>query len=80
MKTAISIPDKIFKNADNIAHELGISRSELYSRAIEEFIKDRDDEIITEKLNKIYSSENEILDEAISKMQFTSIKLDNEEW
>jgi len=39
MKTAISIPDQIFQQAEFLANELGMSRSELYSKAIEAFIK-----------------------------------------
>jgi len=80
MKTAISIPDNIFKNADVLAHELGISRSELYSKAIEKFIKEREDDIVTVKLNEIYNYENNPLDDELNKMQFNSLKLDNNEW
>lgn len=36
MKTAISIPDKVFRSADALARRLGISRSELYTTAITE--------------------------------------------
>jgi metal-responsive CopG/Arc/MetJ family transcriptional regulator len=80
MKTAISIPDQIFKQADILANELGISRSELYSKAIEEFIKERDDEVITEKLNEVYNSENNSLSKDLNKMQFDSIKMSKNEW
>jgi metal-responsive CopG/Arc/MetJ family transcriptional regulator len=80
MKTAISIPDQIFNQADILANELGISRSELYSKAIEEFIKERDDEVITEKLNEVYNSENNSLSKDLNKMQFDSIKMSKNEW
>jgi metal-responsive CopG/Arc/MetJ family transcriptional regulator len=38
MKTAISIPDDIFKAADVAAKRLGISRSELFVRAVKEML------------------------------------------
>lgn len=39
MKTAISIPDQIFRQAEAVAKRLGLSRSELFTRAAEEFLK-----------------------------------------
>jgi metal-responsive CopG/Arc/MetJ family transcriptional regulator len=38
MKTAISIPDQVFKSAEVLASRLGISRSELYAKAIEAYV------------------------------------------
>ena len=38
MKTAISIPDPIFRRAEQAARRLKVSRSELYRRALESFI------------------------------------------
>jgi len=34
MKTAISIPDRVFRSAEQLAARLGVSRSELYSKAL----------------------------------------------
>lgn len=34
MKTAVSIPDDVFKQAERYAKKLGVSRSELYARAV----------------------------------------------
>ena len=42
MKTAVSVPDELFARADRLAKGLGISRSELYSRALAEFLARRD--------------------------------------
>ena len=39
MKTAVTIPDPLFKAADKLAKRLGVSRSELYARAIEQYTK-----------------------------------------
>ena len=38
MKTAISIPDDVFADADRLAKALKTSRSELYSRAVREYV------------------------------------------
>ncbi|HRG76573.1 MAG TPA: ChpI protein [Leptospiraceae bacterium] len=55
MKTAISIPDDLFKSAEKIAKKMGIPRSQLFARALEEFIQAHSKNSVTEKLNKVYS-------------------------
>ena len=35
MKTAISIPDEVFRSAERLAQRLGVSRSELYAKAVD---------------------------------------------
>jgi len=55
MKTAISIPDPIFLAAEQLAQSLGITRSELYAKAIHLLVSQYDDNEITERLNRIYS-------------------------
>jgi predicted transcriptional regulator len=42
MKTAVSVPDELFERADRLAKRLSLSRSELYSRALAEFLARRD--------------------------------------
>jgi metal-responsive CopG/Arc/MetJ family transcriptional regulator len=38
MKTAVSIPDDVFEEAERLAADLETSRSQLYSRALREFV------------------------------------------
>ncbi len=57
MKTAISIPDKLFEEAEITAKNLGLARSQLYVKAIAEFIEHYDKEKITEKLDLFYENE-----------------------
>ncbi len=59
MKTAISIPDELFTLAEITAKKLGIPRSQLFARALEEFIENHSNQSITEKLNKIYPNTSE---------------------
>ena len=80
MKTAISIPDKIFEAAEKAAKRLGVSRSELYVNAIQEYLAQHSDEHVTEELNNIYSNSkaDNQLDSALGKMQSNS--LNRSEW
>ena len=47
MKTAISIPDDIFRRAEAAAKRLGMSRSELFTRAAMEFVRANPPEDVT---------------------------------
>jgi hypothetical protein len=58
MKTAISIVDKTFLKAEDLSKRLGISRSKLYTLAVEEFIESHSDEQVTELLNQVYDTED----------------------
>jgi metal-responsive CopG/Arc/MetJ family transcriptional regulator len=51
MKTAVSIPDKVFKKAEATAKRLKMSRSELYSRAIDAWVDAHSPDAITEAMN-----------------------------
>ena len=54
MKTAISLPDALYADAEEIAKSMGIPRSRLFARALEEFLNHHKKERITEKLNEVY--------------------------
>lgn len=47
MKTAVSIPDDVFEDAERLATRLGTSRSQLYARALAEFVARHDDDRVT---------------------------------
>ena len=78
MKTAISIPDRIFKAADRAAKRLKISRSELYARAISAFLERQEDREVTQALDAIYAKESSTLDPVLKALQKASIP--REEW
>ncbi len=78
MKTAISIPDPVFKSAETLAKRLGLSRSELYSRAIVDFVDAHRDDAITEALNAVYANESSAIDPILWQMQMAS--LPKEDW
>lgn len=78
MKTAISIPDPIFQAAESQANRLGISRSEFYSKAIEVFIEHNKNQDVTTRLNQLFASESNALEDGVYKLQTQS--LNKEEW
>jgi hypothetical protein len=55
MKTAISLPDPLFEEAEATAKELGISRSMLIRTALEDFLSRRKASEITRRLNKSFT-------------------------
>ena len=79
MKTAISLPDGLFRDAERAAKTMGISRSELYQKALAEFLKRQNDQLITDALNRVYTAENPgKLDPVIAQLQWDA--LPDEEW
>jgi len=78
MKTAISIPNDIFDAAEKTAKRLGVSRSELYSNAVKDYIDSHVAEHITDTLNEIYPAERSSLDPNINRMMLSSIE--KEDW
>ena len=56
MKTAVSLPDTVFFEAEETAQNMGISRSALYLNALKEYIKRNNRKYITRKLNEVYDS------------------------
>jgi metal-responsive CopG/Arc/MetJ family transcriptional regulator len=78
MKTAISIPDKLFRAADRYAKSHGFTRSKLYAKAVAQFLEQHPSGLITRQLDEIYSSEPAKLDETLSTMQLSSIE--TEKW
>lgn len=53
MKTAVSIPDDVFRDADETATRLGWSRSQLYTRAIRDFLEGQEDDPVTAALDAL---------------------------
>jgi predicted transcriptional regulator len=53
MKTAVSIPDPIFKKAEQLARRMKKSRSELFSNALAEYVDRHAPDQITEAMNEV---------------------------
>ena len=54
MKTAISIPDDVFEQAEQLARRLKKSRSEVYSRAVAEYVARHATEQVTEAMDRVW--------------------------
>ena len=82
MKTAISLPDDLFARAERTANQLGIPRSQLFARAVYEYLSRHDPESITTRINESLEHENAGLDAALTNMQFETINRihDDESW
>ena len=78
MKTAISMPDSVFHAAESLAKRLGVSRSELFRKAVEAYIETHKHEKVREALDDVYAEESSSLDETLAQMQWAS--LSREDW
>jgi metal-responsive CopG/Arc/MetJ family transcriptional regulator len=63
MKTAVSIPDTVFEEAERLASELQTSRSQLYSRALQEFVARHAPDRLTEAMNRVVDEVGSEIDE-----------------
>lgn len=82
MKTAISIPDELFKKADKIAKKLGQSRSEFYAFAIKDYVQRKIVSDVTARLDEIYSGLDSRLEPNIRVIQSEALKKNSgkEDW
>lgn len=53
MKVAVSIPDEVFEEAESLAKRLNAPRSEIYSRALAEFLGRHVPERLTEAMDRV---------------------------
>jgi metal-responsive CopG/Arc/MetJ family transcriptional regulator len=54
IKTAVSIQEPLFHEAEALAHEMNISRSRLFALALEEFIRRQQTRKLVESVNAAY--------------------------
>ena len=80
MKTAISIPDAVFEDAERLAKRRGWSRSELYANAVAEYVKSERFVGVRERLDSVYGEHpaDSELDPAIEQVQ--TRLLSKEKW
>jgi metal-responsive CopG/Arc/MetJ family transcriptional regulator len=67
MKTAVSIPDDIFEEAERLAAELKTSRSQLFSRALREFVARHAADRVTAAMNRVVDEVGTDVDEFTRK-------------
>jgi metal-responsive CopG/Arc/MetJ family transcriptional regulator len=74
MKTAVSLPDELFASADALAERLGLSRSRLYARAVEEYLAKHRHQDVTARLDEVYGAEDGGLDPDLRREQARSLR------
>lgn len=77
MKTAVSLPDRIFEAAEETARRLGVSRSQLYAEAVEAYVRTHREQGVTETLDRVYAAESSELDAAVAALQAASLPDDD---
>ena len=77
MKVAISVPELVFREAEQASKRLRISRSRLYSQALEEFVKKHRGQSVREALDAVYSRESSDLDPVLTDLQARALR---EKW
>jgi hypothetical protein len=59
MKTSVSIADDLFAQADDYARERGWTRSEVYARALREYLVRQREQWVTEQYDRVYGDDPE---------------------
>jgi len=55
VKTAISLDEGLFREAEEWAGKLGVSRSQLFARAVEEYVRRHENEELLARLNEVHA-------------------------
>jgi metal-responsive CopG/Arc/MetJ family transcriptional regulator len=74
MKTAISLPDDLFKAVDALARRLGMARSRLVAEALAEYVAKHKGSRVTEQLDAVYAAEPSELDESVRRAAKRTVK------
>ena len=78
MKTAVSVPDSIFEEAERLARRLKKSRSQLYAEALAEYLARRSPDAITEAMDRVCDEVQEQGDVFVSEAARRT--LEDTEW
>ncbi len=74
MRVTVSLSDELFRSAEALAEELGLPRSQLYSRALAEFVAKWRGADVTARLNAVYGEEEGRIDPVLRKAQARSVR------
>ncbi|MCI0418541.1 MAG: ribbon-helix-helix protein, CopG family [Acidobacteria bacterium] len=66
MKTAVSIPDDVYEEAERLARRTKKSRSQLFSEALKEYVARHAPEDVTEAMNRVCAEVGDAADEFVS--------------
>ncbi len=54
VKTAISLDESLYREAEEWAEKLGVSRSQLFAQAVEEYVRRHENEELVRRLNEAH--------------------------
>jgi metal-responsive CopG/Arc/MetJ family transcriptional regulator len=77
MKVAVSVPDRVFEEAELVAKRLRVSRSRVYAQALEEFVRKHRGKSVREALDAVYGKESAELDPVLTDLQAQALR---EKW
>lgn len=66
MKTAVSLPDEVFREAERQARRTKKSRSQLYAEALSEYLARHAPDEVTEAMNNVVDQLNQPTDPFVS--------------
>lgn len=69
IKTAISIDEGIFKKAEEMARQMKISRSQLFTMALDKYLRDIENKRMLEKINAVYEAPDPEDDEYMTRVR-----------
>lgn len=78
MKTAVSVPNEVFAEAERLARRLKKSRSRLYSEAVADYVARHDADQVTAKLDEVLAGERMGASEFVTAA--TRAALERTEW
>jgi len=55
VKTAISVEESLFKEAEEVAREMNVSRSKLFANAVEEYLRQRRHRELQRRIQEAYA-------------------------
>ena len=74
MKTAISLPDDLYRRGEAYAERRALSRSELYARALETYLEANEAPSITAALNDLYADEDSALSPQVDALALEGLR------
>jgi predicted transcriptional regulator len=78
MKTAVSIPDEVFEQAEELAHRSKRSRSDIYARALAEYLARHAPDRVTDAMNRVLDDVDQPPDKFVARAARRS--LERVEW
>lgn len=74
MKTAVSLPDEVFQAAERLARERGLTRSALYTQALEVFLKNNEIDPLTEAINRVADRVDTRLEPGLKRLRNATLE------